>query len=335
MDLGIPSTLIHHNCHKIENSFMRNYSSDFPGIQIAALLYKESDGFTNFDAVQDNLNQEDTIDFNDLEPEQERVFQMVRSCLWEGEAVPELLDLLHLNPRLTQQKNLLIRSSANLRWRFGRSMPESISRDAINDLTWGPHMNNSNSEMAINGMLRDLMILREQRFVETTRNLPQDINAFSEALRAFNALIKVSDCEYPRRVYAFTVREDLCHSFIQNIRCLSCFFGALALNTVALFLVAVFAVRRLISPLERLEEQDKSSFQKLDDSHMVDRDEDEFVKKMAPPNFETSPQAVYQDVPYVQVPINNVEPMPIYQGVVYDDQGQAYDLVYVPPPSTN
>jgi hypothetical protein len=332
MDLGVPSTLIHHNCRKIERSFMNNQSSIFPGIQMAGLIYKESDGFTNFDQVQDNLNNEPYIDFNELLPEQEKVFQMIRSCFWEGNADPELLDLSGLSQLLIKERDVsrrLVIIINRILVPFFSSLPEKVTPEAVSSLSWGPSATNAESMDTIEMLLQEIGSFHpssiSEPFVKT------ELNALTDHLSALKALIDLSDCSPLNRLYTDVIREGLCHVFIENVHSLSCFFGLLALSTVMLFFLSFCTGHRTLVRLERLEYSDYLNRRRSEEEEEI---RDQFISHSdtkAECNNTLDP-----DHPLLLVEEEKVMPVYDQNGSPVSDlqqqQDQILDLVYVPPP---
>jgi len=328
MDLGVPSTLIHHNCNKIEHSFIRNQSSLFPGIQMAGLLYKESDGFTNFDEVQDNLNHEVSIDFNELLPEQEKVFQMIRSCFWEGDAQPELLDVVGLSHLLNTERDFSRRLIILINGKvhpFGSSLPEKVTPEAVSNLSWGPSINNSLSIEAITMLVSEVISYTEA--VEKSHpllflSIQNEIYALVDHLTAFQALIDLSDCSHMRNLYNRDIRENLCHNFVENVHSLSCFFGLLSLGTVILFFLSFCTGHRTLARLERLEHADYLKRRREED------EEEQACDNSIPEQTKEDCDKPLDAEHLAQSLLVEEKSMP-----VYDQNGQqVLDLVYIPPP---
>jgi len=323
---------------------------------MTALLYKESNGFTDFDQVQNNLNQEEYIDFNELLPEQEKVFQMIRSCYWEGDAQPELLELVGLNRVLTTERDVSqdLVASLNRRLRFFHqtSLPDSVTPEAVAGLSWGPSLTNEASKQKVAKMMFDLAAFKNEHHDFVDPLFDAKSRWLLHHLSALETLLDFSKCTRLQRLYQTDIRERLCQEFVPSLHYLSCSFGLLTLGTLMLFVLSFCTGHRVLARLERLEYSDYLNKRRQEEEEEAkeqqrEEEEDSCCKKSA--SFVEAPQqpllAIFVDhhhqeeektMPvYVQ---QDSTPVPASASAVVvvasavQEQNQVLDLVYIPPP---
>jgi len=297
---------------------------------MAGLLYKESNGFTDFDQVQNNINNEEYIDFNELLPEQEKVFQMIRSCLWEGDAQPELLKLVGLNQLLATEQDdsrRLVVSINQIR-QFAPSLPESVTPEAITALSWGPSVTNDASMEKIEKMLNDLSSIRTMRGISELRSLVHHLSAF-------RSLLDLSKCTRMQSLYQNDIRERLCHNFVPSLHALSCCFGLLTLGTMMLFLLSFCTGHRVLARLERLEYSDYlNRRQQEEEEEAKEQLEEDSYSKSSPSSVEDPHQSLIL-VEEKMMPVydqSSASPVGVVVASAVQEHDQVLDLVYIPPP---
>jgi len=303
---------------------------------MAGLLYKESNGFTDFDQVQKNIDSEEYIDFNELLPEQEKVFQMIRSCLWEGDAQPELLNVVGLNKVLTTQQDasrrLVVSINRRLWITHQTSLPDSVTPEAIAALSWGPSLTNEASKQKIEKMLIDLNSFTAER----NFGIYASFSSLGHHLGAFAALLNFGKCSRIQSMYQNDIRERLCHNFVPNLHALSCSFGLLTLGTMMLFLLSFCAGHRVLARLESLEYSDYLNKRRQEDEEEAKQQLEEVDSccKSSPSSVEDPNQSLMIFVEEKTMPVYDQQShvAPILVASVVQEQNQVLDLVYIPPP---
>jgi len=249
---------------------------------------------------------------------------MIRSCFWEGDAEPELLDLVGLNSLLNTERDharrLVVLINRSLQ-PHRTSLPEKVTPDTVSSITWGPSTSNALSIETIATMVAEVKQFKasQSAFLFMIQN---EMSALVDHLSALGSLIDLSDCSHMRMLYNVDIREELCHNFVEKVHMVSCCFGLLSLSTVILFLLSFCNGYRVLSRLERLEHTDylRQRQQEEEEENACSGDVPEQTKEeySLPSDAEHAAQSLLAEE----------KNMP-----VYDQNGQqVLDLVYIPPP---
>jgi hypothetical protein len=254
---------------------------------------------------------------------------MIRSCFWEGNADPELLDLAGLSSLLTTERDisrrLVVLINRNLE-PHRSSLPEKVTPETVANITWGPGISNALSIETIVTMVAEIKSFKASHF-PFLFSIQNEMSALVEHLSALGALIDLSDCSHMRNVYLIDIRENLCDNFINKVHSLSCCFGLLSLSTILLFLLSFCAGHRVLARLERLEYSDYLNRQ---------RQEDEEEQKACSCDSSSIPEQTKEDRITLPSDAEHVTQSLLVEEKnmpVYDQNGQqVLDLVYIPPP---
>jgi len=272
------------------------------------LIYQQTDGFTNMDINYQYLfNHLGEVDFDALLPQQEHLFQMIRSCVFEGDATQELLSLMNLEWRLEKAHRhcLSLINQIDLK-RAHQSKPQLPASllQGMEDLTWGPHVNNSESIAFLHSSIR---ALRNGNISVSgsTRDVQWDLNQLELSMELLANLIDLSDCDRVRSFYELGVDQFFCKGFINDLRSVSHWFGWALVSIVSLFFVSCCVGHRVFARLN------KSCKNNIRPEIPEDPEDPEDIDEDLP---YTAEAAINPGVIYVKVPDMDVEEkkMPTY-----------------------
>jgi len=265
MGLGLPGSLTHHSCKLIHESFVKNDSNVFPGMPIIALAYNLSDGFQNFGPEFTNdfnydLNNINQVDFDALSQDQEEVFQMIRSCLWEGVTLNTTLDAMNMRTTMESQLGLMRQVHKRLELnllQYGLSLPSNFSHE-LNSIKWGHHNNDTQSKKTLQTMQNQIITLKIQigdreaqggMTRKAYKNLTGDADLISIQADSLSEFITLTDCEHYKDFYG-NMNQKFCDWFVYDMQTLAWQFAFVAAFIVLLFFISFCAGYRIFSRLD-------------------------------------------------------------------------------------
>jgi len=256
---GLPSSLLLHSCQTVHSSFNHDNSESFPGIQILAFIYNETDHFQDFRDFERELRH-NSIDLNDVNftallPQQEELFGMIRSCLWDGVTLDSTLEVAQLKTPMTSMlslsKQIVKRINKNLKGTT-LSLPSSMDQN-LQQIGWGTHdVDEASQALILNIVIdvqyfaRDLKDNSSQLTPSVYHNVSQDSQLLISQLNGLSAFIDISDCQRLKEVYE-SVNYDFCRSFLNVSNIIAWLLLLLSCLTVLSFFVAFFAGHRVFS----------------------------------------------------------------------------------------
>jgi len=243
----------------VHSSFVYNNSESFPGIQILAFIYNETNEFSDFQTfeqeIQDNDFKLNHVNFTALLPDQERLFTAIRSCLWDGNTLESALAITHLKKPLSSiyslSQNIVARLNRNLApTEF--QLPANVT-NMINQITWGTHAADLNSTNLIFDMVVEMddFIIKLQnewqnKKSEVYKNVTGDSQFLVTQLNALNAFITITDCQHVKETYN-ELEVNFCRAFLGTSNMIAWLLILLCTITVLSFFVMFYAGHRVFS----------------------------------------------------------------------------------------
>jgi len=243
----------------IHGSFAKNNSELFPGIQILAFIYNETNEFQDFQYFEEQIRDQDVnlndVNFTALLPEQEELFSMIRTCLWEGQTLDSTLQAVHfkkpMDSMLSLSKEIVQRLKKNIKG-SRLSLPANMSQQ-LDLISWGTHDADLYSQTLLVNLIIELQYF-DRDLKENSgdfshhefRNISNDSTLLASQLSALTSFIDLSDCQRLKELY-HSLNVNFCRSFLGTSNMIAWLLTLLCLIIVLAFFVGFYAGHRVFS----------------------------------------------------------------------------------------